>query len=231
MRKRGVVVALSRERRITQFALALSRYIKARCIFPEVSPGEPFLVGKRVAANLVPRVFAYPFLCIARDHAFTGGFVAGLVRSLSLFPYLFILDAHLDLFSSPNPSFPIHRGNFLAYLLEREKFPEDRIFVCSDVAAFRELEEKIPTLPPGLFYLSWDVDFGFPEVAYFPGRAPCTHLEDLFARLATACRRGNLRFLGGDLVELNPQKIRDPFGLAFRVSRCLAPFFAEEEYL
>lgn len=229
MRKRGVVVVLSRERRIAQFALALSRCIKARCLFPEVSQGAPFLLGKRVAASLVPRVFAYPFLCIAKDHAFTGGFVAGLVRSLSLFPYLLVLDAHLDLFAAKDPSFPVHRGNFLAYLLEREKFPEDRLFVCSDIAAFSEFEEKVASLSPGLFYLSWDMDFGFPEVAYFPGRTPCVHLEDLFARLAMCCRRGNLRFLGGDLVELNPQKIQDPFGLALRVSRCLAPFFAEEE--
>ncbi|MCS7242195.1 MAG: arginase family protein [Candidatus Caldatribacterium sp.] len=229
MRKRGVIVVVGGEKRVAQFALALSRLLKARCVFCEAASGEPFLVGKRVALALVPKVFAYPFFCIAQDHAFTGGFVAGLVRSLSLFPYLFVLDAHLDLFSLPTPSFPVHRGNFLAYLLERERFPEDRLFVCSDGATFRELGKRIATLPPGLFYLSWDVDFGFPEVAYFPGKVPCACLEELFANFAACCRERKFRFLGGDLVELNPKSIRDPLGFAFRVSRCLAPFFMEEE--
>lgn len=212
-----------------QFAFALSQSMGARFVSWEVSQDAPFLVGKRVAMSLIPRVFAYPFLCIAEDHAFTGGVVAGLRRVWSFFPYLCVLDAHLDLFSSSSLSFPIHRGNFLAYLLEREKFPEDRLLVCSDVAFLRALEEQIATLSPGLLYLSWDIDFGFPEVAHFPGKAVHGCLEDFFTRLALCCRKSNLRFLGGDLVELNPRKVKDPYGLARQVSRCLVPFFMEEE--
>ncbi|MEN3203343.1 MAG: hypothetical protein ABDK87_06385, partial [Atribacterota bacterium] len=90
------------------------------------------------------------------------------------------------------------------------------------------LEERIAALSPGLLYLSWDMDFGFPEVAHFPGKAVHGCLEDFFARLALCCRKNGLRFLGGDLVELNPRKVKDPYELARQVSRCLVPFLAKE---
>ncbi|MEN3203761.1 MAG: hypothetical protein ABDK87_08590, partial [Atribacterota bacterium] len=88
MRKRGFVIALGRGKPLLQFAFALSQRIEARFVSWEVSWDAPFLVGKRVATSLIPRVFAHPFLCIAEDHAFTGGVVAGLRRIWSFFPYL-----------------------------------------------------------------------------------------------------------------------------------------------
>ncbi|MBC7217448.1 MAG: hypothetical protein H5U36_04665 [Candidatus Caldatribacterium sp.] len=229
MKRKGVLLVFGRGRRLFRFALSLGWAFGARPVFSEVLPDESFFAGKRAAATLLPRISVCPFLCVAESHAFTGGMVAGLVENLSFPPYLFVLDAHLDLFSSPQVSFPIHRGNFLAYLLKRKGFPEDHLFVCSDIEALKELEEKLRVLPPRPFYLSWDVDFGFPEVAYFPGRVPSACLEDFFLRLALCCRRRGFHFLGGDLVELNPWKIQSPSSFALRVARYLLPFFREEE--
>lgn len=228
MEKRSVVVAFPREKRLFRFALALSHFLKAQCeAFPGIQEA-PFFLGKQVASCLLPRVFARPFLFVAEDHAFTGGMVAGILRKLSSPLYLLVLDAHLDLFASPSVSFPIHRGNFLTYLLRREGFPEERLCVCSSVEDLDDLEARWSPSSPGLLYLSWDVDFGLPEVAYFPGKTPCTSLEACFARLAHVLRKWGFRFFGGDLVEFDPRKMRDPLGIARRISRCLLLLFSRE---
>ncbi len=222
-------MTFGREKRLLQVAFSLSRFMKARYVFFKVPQDVPFLVGKRVALDFLPGNFARPFVFVAQDHAFTGGVIAGLIQTFSFFPYLLVLDAHLDLFSSCEASFPIHRGNFLAYLLKRGKFPEDRLLVCSDIEAFDELVQRLSTASPGPLYLSWDVDFGFPEVACFPGKAFWTRLEEFFSALAFHLRKQGLRFFGGDLVELDPGKIHDPLELALRVFRCLLPLLREEE--
>jgi arginase family enzyme len=225
--KARTVVLLGKGKRLFEFAFALSRLMRAYCIVPDALEGEPFLVGKRIATCLAPRVFAYPFLFIGQDHALTGGVVAGLMRRTSVLPYLLVLDAHLDLFASREVSFPIHRGNFLAYLLRREGFPEDRLFVCSSFGEWSEIRRQLFALPPGFLYLSWDVDFGFPEIAHFPSGVTSEHLEEIFADLALLSGRQGFRFLGGDLVELDHRKVVDPLSMASRVSSCLRPIFEE----
>ncbi|WP_427366089.1 hypothetical protein [Candidatus Caldatribacterium saccharofermentans] len=227
MKKTRVIVLLGKGKRLFEFAFALSRLMRAHCIVPDALEGEPFLVGKRVAAYLAPRVFAYPLFFVGQDHALTGGVVAGLIRRTSVLPYLLVLDAHLDLFASCEVSFPIHRGNFLAYLLRREGFPEDRLFVCSNFKEWPKIRDRLFALPPGFFYLSWDVDFGFPEVAHFPSGATSEHLEEVFADLALLSGQQGFRLLGGDLVELDHRKVTDPFSLASRISSCLRPIFKE----
>lgn len=189
----------------------------------------PFLVGKRLAIDLSSGIFAHAFLFIAGDHAFTGGIVAGFSKVFSFPLYLLILDAHLDLFASQDVSFPVHRGNFLAHLLRREGFPEDRLLVCSDIHAWPDIRKKLEQVPPGFLYLSWDVDFGFPEVACFPSGISSEHLEGLFADTAWLLSRKGLRLIGVDLVEFNHERMVDSRALALRISRFLFPLFEREE--
>jgi len=226
MRKPWVVLA-GGGKNLSCFALALSRFLGTLCVFARGLGDEPFLGGKRLSFVLSPWAFARPFLFVAEDHAFTGGVVAGFRRAFSLVPYLLVLDAHLDLFDSWNsPSF-VHRGNFLAYLLRWERFPEDRIFVCSSLDAWLLIHRVLGSVSSGFLYLSWDVDFGLPGVAHFPSDVSFEHLGGLFKDLASLLARGNVRLLGMDLVELSDRKVLHPVSLAFQVARFLSPLFKE----
>ncbi|MGQ9623361.1 MAG: hypothetical protein ACUVTO_08050 [Candidatus Caldatribacteriaceae bacterium] len=224
MKKPWVVLA-GGGKNLSSFALALSRFLGTFCVFAGGAGGEPFLEGKRLSFVLAPWVFARPFLFVAEDHAFTGGVVAGFRRVLSFVPYLLVLDAHLDLFDPRDSSSFIHRGNFLAYLLRRERFPEERIFVCSSLDAWLLIHRALRSVPSGLLYLSWDVDFGLPEVAHFSSGLSFERLEGLFRDLASLLVQGNVRLLGMDLVELSDRKVLHPVSLAFRMARFLLPLF------
>ncbi len=224
MRKPWVVLA-GRGKNLRCFALALSRFLGTLCVFASGVRDEPFLEGKRLSFALSPLAFAHSFLFVAEDHAFTGGVVAGFRRVLSLVPYLVVFDAHLDLFDSQHISSLVHRGNFLACLMRWERFPEDHIFVCSSPGTWLEIHRALGNIPSGLLYLSWDVDFGLPEVAHFPSDVSFEHPGELFRNLASLLSRGNMRLLGMDLVELDDRKVLHPASLAFRVARSLSPFF------
>gem|GEM_PF-2246390 len=198
----GTVASPSGKRFFNQIAL----YFAERFSCPQVfsfSPEESwFQTGQGVGYSLLSRNL-FPFLLFSEDHALTGGVYEMLHF---FFPrkelFLLVLDAHLDIFPHDHSPHEVHRGNFLLHLLKKGSLPESRLLVFSP----RENLEIFAHLPRGFYYLSWDIDFGFPQYAHFPTEKTMTfsRLKTVFSQLSQVLKRPGCILVGMDIVEVKP---------------------------
>lgn len=209
----------SQERSLKTLARFLQRFLdipRRR----EIPPGEKW-----------PGKLPYPFLLIAEDHALT----AFACEHLRLhFPsrdfFLIILDAHLDIFTHPESSQTLHRGNFLRYLLDRKIVTEETLFVAPLEDSLPALEEGLRSFGEGVYYLSWDIDFGFPQYAFFPvrQRLPFSTLQEIFRLLGSHLHKKNRYLVGMDIVEINSASLRYPEKVAFEITTLLKHLYPEK---
>ncbi|MCX7668005.1 MAG: arginase family protein [Atribacterota bacterium] len=156
--------------------------------------------------TLIPSLSSCPLLFLAENHAFTALAYRHIVAR---FPqqklFLLILDTHLDVFSHQGDLETIHRGNFLHHLLKNGIVEEDRLFVPSLHNPIASLRESLSQFGEGLYYLSWDLDFGLPQYACFPSPLHLTFpdLREIFRLLGGHFRKQKRYLVGMDIVEMN----------------------------
>ncbi|MGQ9473482.1 MAG: hypothetical protein ACUVRN_05470, partial [Candidatus Caldatribacteriaceae bacterium] len=168
---------------------------------------------------------SYPWLSLAESHVYT----AFICETLStLFPtaqlFLLVLDAHLDIFSNQTSSSGVHRGNFIRYLLERKVIKENRLFVTPPQNPFQSVKESLSKFGKGFYYLSWDLDFGFPQYACFSPqfRVSRSDLQEIFQTLNRHFHKKGRYLVGMDIVEINLHS--HPPKIAFQIATLLAQF-------
>lgn len=180
---------------------------------PEVAPGgAPFPFS------------SFPLLFLAENHAFTACAYQGIVSRFSRETFfLLVLDTHLDIFPDQENPKTLHRGNFLRYLLERGIVEEERLFVSPLQNPLSSLQEALNRFGEGLYYLSWDLDFGLPQYACFPSTLHLTFLDlqEIFRLLGGHFRKPKRYLIGMDIVEVSLSDFSHLPKLAFQIATLL----------
>lgn len=184
-----------------------------------------FSWGSRVAPGELPLPsLSYPLLFLAENHAFTACTYQYIV---SQFPreafFLLVLDTHLDIFSDRENPKTLHRGNFLRYLLESGVVEEEHLFVSPLQNPLSSLREVLNQFGEGLYYLSWDLDFGLPRYACFSSPLHLTSLDlrEIFRLLGRHFRKPKRHLIGMDIVEMNLRDFPPLLKLAFQIATLL----------
>jgi arginase family enzyme len=171
-----------------------------------------------------PERLFYPFLFIAENHALTA---FACEHTAAHFPsrdfFLIVLDAHLDIFTPPENPQTLHRGNFLRYLLTRKIVTEETLLVAPLEDPLPALKEGLRSFGEGVYYLSWDIDFGFPQYAFFPATQHLSFstLGEIFHLLGSHLHKKNRYLVGMDIVEINGASLRYPAKVAFEITTLL----------
>ncbi|MGC8778023.1 MAG: hypothetical protein ACP5Q4_05030 [Candidatus Caldatribacteriaceae bacterium] len=162
-----------------------------------------------------------PFLFLFDNHAFTALTYQHLA---SLFPsqvlFLIVLDTHLDIFPNQENSDTVNRGNFLRYLLTEGVIQEDHLLVTPLYDSIPRIQAGLARWGEGLYYLSWDLDFGLPQYAHFPSplRIAFADLRKIFQVLGHHFRKKGRYLVGMDIVEINLSRLHHPQQLAFQIA-------------
>lgn len=181
--------------------------------------------GPRVVTGELSLPFlSYPLLFLAENHAFTAFAYRYIV---SQFPgeafFLLVFDVHLDIFPDQENPETLHRGNFLRYLLESRVAEEEHLFVSPLQNPLSSLQEALNRFGEGLYYLSWDIDFGLPQYACFssPFHLPFSELREIFRLLGRHFRKPKRHLIGMDIVEMNLSDFSHLPKLAFQIATLL----------
>ncbi|MEN3185221.1 MAG: hypothetical protein ABDK94_06265 [Atribacterota bacterium] len=165
-----------------------------------------------------------PLLFLAENHASTAFIYQHLVsRFTHQKRYLLVLDTHLDIFSQEENTETIHRGNFLRYLLKNGILEDHALLVPSLHSPVASLREGLSHLGEGLYYLSWDLDFGLPRCASFPSPLSLTfrELREIFRLIGSHFRKPRRHLIGMDIVEMNIDRPFHLSKLSFQITTLL----------
>lgn|GEM_PF-1723902 len=204
-------------------ALWLSKFVSpVRTLIVKKSTNTDDFEAGEICMNFVLKnLFKKRFLFLSKKHSFTGGAVQMIKKRFPELPLkLLLLDVHFDVFNAQKGTpgekkdSEIHEGNFLAHLLKHNILKEKEIFLISTNSSL-DLE-----LPPGYYYLSWDIDYGLSRFARYPFpknqsfKKTELYLKILFRELL----KRDKMVIAMDIVELDYRKVAVPLQVACLIS-------------